>query len=248
MNTALLIEPRQMDICPAVIRNFQEVLNKDWKFIFLCGAGMTSYYTPLLKDLPLPVELRELKVNDLPCAQYNKLLTTRELWESLDGEFVLVFQADTWLNKDCSRTIDEYLKYSYVGGNRNYHWKELKYLTTPHNPYGPFNGGLSLRRRLDMIRIIDHIQTLHLYIELNGKNLHITEIGEDVIFTMGCYMLGLPIGDSGLADTFCLHSILIPDPFGFHVQYWNKRLIQHTIQLFPDLKRSLYPKLLKPSS
>jgi len=231
MNTALLIEPRKMDLCAAVIRNFQEVLGKDWKFIFLCGAGMTSYYIQLLNDLPFPVELWELNVTNLACDQYNNLLTSRELWEITESEFVLIFQTDTWLNKNCSRTIDEYFIYSYVGGNRDYEWKELTSLSEPYNPRGPFNGGLSLRRRLDMIRIIDHFQTLDV------------KFGEDVMFTMGCYMLGLPIGDSGLADTFCIHSFLIPDPFGFHIQSHNEKVLQEAIQCFPDLQHSFYPTL-----
>ena len=222
-----------MEICPAVIRNFQEVLNKDWKFIFLCGSGMTSYYTPLLNDLPLPVELHELNVTNLSYEKYNELLTSRELWEIMDSEFVLIFQADTWLNKHCSRTIEEYFIYSYVGGNRDYHWKELTYLNKPCNPLGPFNGGLSLRRRLDMIRIIDHFQMLGV------------KFAEDVMFTIGCYMLGLPIGDSGLADTFCIHSILIQDPFGFHIQSGNEKLLQKAIQSFPDLQQSFYPTMYK---
>jgi len=76
---------------------------------------------------------------DLSLADYNRLLTSSALWESIPSEFALVFQADSHLFKPIP---SEFFAYDYVGAP----WRSAR-------GNGCGNGGFSLRRVAAMRRI-----------------------------------------------------------------------------------------------
>ena len=83
-------------------------------------------------------------------------MKSKELWQTLYGDFVLTFQADTYILKKAPYTIEYFINMdkSYIGGNMDHGWNELIRENIYPN-YRNFNGGLSLRKRLDMIEIIN---------------------------------------------------------------------------------------------
>ena len=104
------------------------------------------------------------------------------------------------------------LNKSFIGGNMSYEWRELVRENIQTSNFKNFNGGLSLRKRLDMIKII-HTFGID-FTEVNSLNIRTDH--EDVYFTLGCYKLNLPIGDNDFCGHFAIHSIYHKDFFGVH--------------------------------
>jgi hypothetical protein len=200
-NTLLLIEPRINMYIFNILKRALNVLKDDWNYVFYCGKGCENYWK---KILPPIIELRELDVDNLNGVTYSNLCKSRSLWDSLYGDFVLTIQLDAWIQNDPPYTIDYFinLNKSYIGGNMDYDWGGL----LQDVPIKNFNGGLSLRKREDMIRIIDNIPSTD-------------DLMEDVYFTMGCYKLGLSVGDDKPSSHFAVHSIFKSRCFGYHNLY-----------------------------
>ena len=232
-NTALIVEPRFLEKLPAIIENFQTVLGQTWKIVFYCGKGLASKWKSLVRD---NVELRELEVNNFIDDEYSDFFKSRSLWESLYGDWVLTFQADTWLISSGGYTIDYFLKKnkSYIGGNMSYYWPEMSlYMNQP--AIRNFNGGLSLRRREDMIQIINELPPQKT-IKYTGR---VENDPEDVYYSIGCYLLGLTIGDDEDCSHFAVSSILYDQCFGIHKP--GKAIREYLFVLYPEIKNSYLP-------
>jgi hypothetical protein len=210
-NTALIVEPRFLEIVPYIISEYYKILGSDWIIVFYCGKGFKSLWECMIKVVN--IEIRELQVNNLTPLEYSDLFKQRQLWESLYGEFVLTFQTDSIIRNIEPYTIDSYIKLnkSYIGGNMCYEWRELLREKIDIK-YKNLNGGLSLRKRVDMIKIINTLG-----VEFTEKNsLNMKTDPEDVYFTIGCYKLNLPIGDDEFCSHFSVHSIYYDTFFGVH--------------------------------
>jgi len=81
-----------------------------------------------------------------------------------------------------------------------------------HHANRNFNGGLSLRNRLDMLKVIEAYPPLP---TLDDRSSFLSE-HEDVYFTFGCINLNLPIGDDIESSFFSLHGIYHDKYFGVH--------------------------------
>jgi hypothetical protein len=128
MNTAVIVEPRDLERLPLIIHKFQKSL-ESWKIVFYCGKYLKEKWVALLDPL---IEIRELDVNNLNAETYSDLFKSNEFWSSLYGDFVLVFQADTWILNHPEKnkyTIDFFTKknVSYIGGNMSYRWNEIEF-------------------------------------------------------------------------------------------------------------------------
>jgi glycosyltransferase involved in cell wall biosynthesis len=209
-NTALIIDPRNNDNLPYLINDFKKKLGNNWKIVFYCGKGLKNEMNLYIED---GIEIRELDVNNFTINEYSDFMKRKELWESLYGEFVITFQADTYILNVPPYTIDYFmnLNKSYIGGNMDHGWDELIRENIYPN-YRNFNGGLSLRKRLDMIEIIN---TFGIEPTLNNSQKIQTDI-EDVYFTLGCYKLNYPIGDTKECEHFSLNRIWVDKFFGIH--------------------------------
>lgn len=223
-NTALIVEPRFLEILPYIISEYYKILGSDWIIVFYCGKGFKSLWEGMLQTID--IEIRELEVNNFDALEYSYFFKQSKLWKSLYGDYVLTFQTDSIIKNIEPYTIDNYMKLnkSYIGGNMCYEWKELlreNIITSYRN----FNGGLSLRKRLDMIKIIE---TFGIEFTENNSN-NIKTDPEDVYFTVGCYKLKLPVGDDEFCSHFAIHSIYYDKFFGVH----NSAFLQKS-QLIED--------------
>ena len=172
-------------------------------------------------------ELRELTVDNFPkAAEYSDFMKQKWLWESLRGEFVLTIQADTWPFNREPYTIDYFMAMnrSFIGGNMTaeYAWPQLK-RENWHLEHWNFNGGLSLRKRLDMIRVIEQYPP-----QPTSDSEHDTILetdAEDVYFVIGCHRLGLAVGDDYATFPFSINMAFPYDAqaFGIHKPWWTIR-------------------------
>jgi len=228
-NTALIVEPRFLEIIPYVINEYYKILGDSWIIVFYCGKGLKQLWENKLDIIINNIEIRELNVNNLNSLEYSHFFKQRQLWDSLYGEYVLTFQTDSIIKNVEPYTIENYMKLnkSYIGGNMCYNWKELTRENIITSHFRNFNGGLSLRKRLDMIKIINTFGSD--FTEINSTKIKTDS--EDVYFTLGCYKLNLPIGDDDFCSHFAVHSIYYDKFFGVHnSMYLSKKqlLIDHT--------------------
>jgi hypothetical protein len=213
-NTVLIVEPRIFDKLPLIIEEYYKHIGDGWHYVFYCGKGTTDHWKSVLKPY---VELREIYTSNFSTGnEYNFFMKQRDLWSTLYGEFVLTIQADTWIVNTPPYTIDYFtnLNKSYIGGNMVYVWNELEREKIRFK-YSNFNGGLSIRKRLDMVKIIDTFPIRRLEDGINYSNSHDTD-PEDVYFTIGCKKLGMPLGDDEPSSHFSVHTIMKDAFFGIH--------------------------------
>jgi len=230
--TGLIIEPRKIDYTPILIKDYQNKLkNYNIKYVFYCGKGLKEYYTNELSN----IEIRELSTNNLNSCQYSDLLKTKELWETLYGQFVLIFQLDTYIIEKPPYTLQYFIdkNYSYIGGNMKYIWDELKRENIFLEAYN-FNGGLSLRKREDMIKIINNYtpQETILYSKCINTDL------EDVYFTLGAFKLNLNMSTTIDTSCFALHTKYYEKFFGIHKP--NKSVYFELSQTYPEISNNKY--------
>ena len=117
-----------------------------------------------------------------------------------------------------------------------YKWCQLEFRT----PFSNFNGGLSLRKRIDMLRIIEAFPPTQTAMDppddIAKENLPPMEaMAEDVYFVLGCYKLNLDLGDTDEeCNKFALHTIFYPYAFGTHKPSWYVK--QELIKLYPEIQ------------
>lgn len=211
-NTALIVDPRDDVRITRLIHDFQDKLGPEWVIVFYCGKSLKS---KMAEHLNPEVEVRELAVDNFNSLdEYSDFMKRKDLWESLYGNFVLTFQFDTYIINQPPYTIQTFIDMnkSYIGGNMDHNWMELlreKMFIHHRN----FNGGMSLRKRFDMIKIINAFGVEQTAVAQSRK---MQTDAEDVYFTIGCYFLDLPIGDDEACSHFCVNRVLVDGYFGVH--------------------------------
>ena len=199
-HTAVIVEPRMIDHLPQLITKFYNVLKDTFTFKFYCGKNRKKVWLKRLKGID--IQIIELKKDNFTVDDYNLLLKSKKFYESIKSEYTLIFQHDAWIINTLPITVFTNLNKSYIGGNMSYKWYELE-RENIFPRYKNFNGGLSLRKTADMIRIIEEYPDTVNY-------------PEDVYFTVGCYRLNLPIGDDEISCMFCNHTYITDKCFGIH--------------------------------
>lgn len=123
---------------------------------------------------------------------YNKLLTSRSFWESIEEENILIIQHDSGLLRP---GIEEFYEWDYIGAAWNF------------EPYVG-NGGLSFRHKSAMLKIIDNVP-------YNGYT------NEDMYFGAGCKLLGLKLAPIEEANKFSCESQFLLGTLGYHaIERW----------------------------
>jgi len=210
-NTVLLIEPRYFEQIPCLLANTFNNLGNNWNYVFYCGNSFKSTWEAIL---PKFIEIRSLNHDNFGNTRlYSDFLKNKEFWESLYGDFVLCIQVDTWIMNISPYDINYFinLNKSFLGGNMDYEWIYFNKNNTNHS-FRNFNGGLSLRKRMDMIKILQAFPPLPTKDDYSD---FLTE-HEDVYFNFGCIKLNLPLADDEASSHFSLHTIYYDKYFGIH--------------------------------
>jgi len=229
-NTVLFIEPRPIPFCITLLHQYIKILGTtEWNYIFYFGKGTLNLWETLDKTI---VELRELPVSNFNNSnEYNDFMKQQSLWESISGEFILTIQLDTWVFENTGHTINDFIELnkSFIGGNMSTRWGELEREKMIFQ-YSNFNGGLSLRKRQDMIRVCQTFPpqpTIY-------PSTHIESDAEDVYYTIGCFRLGLAIGNDEISSRFAIHRIFREPFFGIHQAH--EHAATELDRLYPELR------------
>ena len=103
--------------------------------------------------------LIDMGVDNLTIQGYSALLTSKEFWESLQAENVLIYQTDAITCTNAQVSIEKFFKYDYIGAPVTPLISVLinilfmgKGYITGHSRF--YNGGLSFRKRSKMLAVI----------------------------------------------------------------------------------------------
>lgn len=161
---AVIIDNRPIDL--NWLFEFKLKIPRDWGYMCIKNHGVRT-------------------LND-----YNKLMTSRHLWESIPFDKVLIFQQDSDLLRP---GVEEFLEWDYIGAP----WQ--------FQQHGG-NGGLSLRSKEMMLRIID------------GKPYEGPGVDgyEDVYFSNNMERFGGKLAPREICKKFSVESIFELGTLGYH--------------------------------
>lgn len=133
----------------------------------------------------LNCEFHVVEVNDI--RGYNKLLKSKNFWNKIKEENVLIFQEDSGLLRE---GIEDFYEYDYIGASWDFY---------------PFvgNGGLSFRHKSAMLKVLEIC---------NPEN----DINEDVYFAWGCNVLKLNLAPVHVANKFSCETQFHLGTLGYH--------------------------------
>jgi hypothetical protein len=133
----------------------------------------------------LNCEFHVVEVNDI--RGYNKLLKSKNFWNKIKEENVLIFQEDSRLLRE---GIEDFYEYDYIGATWDFY---------------PFvgNGGLSFRHKSAMLKVLEIC---------NPEN----DINEDVYFAWGCNVLKLNLAPVNVANKFSCETQFHLGTLGYH--------------------------------
>lgn len=176
IKVAVIVEPREHELLEAVIRNVSNILDDSWNIHIF-----TSNIEWCQKLLPgWCIKYTLLGFNNCTREEYSKLLMSKNFWNQIKEEHVLIFQTDCIFFK---KGLDQFLNYDYIGPN---------YYAPQHvTPLGKgIQGGVSLRKKSAMIECIEKVnyEIINEYRKNNNCN-EMNDVIEDVYFTHACEIL-----------------------------------------------------------
>jgi len=133
----------------------------------------------------LNCEFHVVEINDI--RGYNKILKSKNFWNKIKEENILIFQEDSRLLRE---GIEDFYEYDYVGAAWDFY---------------PFvgNGGLSFRHKSAMLKVLE---------VCNPEN----DINEDVYFAWGCNVLKLNLAPVHVANKFSCETQFNLGTLGYH--------------------------------
>ncbi|KAH8684802.1 hypothetical protein BGZ60DRAFT_398350, partial [Tricladium varicosporioides] len=210
---AVIIETRQSAGIVPLVLHFTAVLGPDWPVIIYTSSenfGSFSTSAALLRHQ------RSGRVVIRPLADgvwfpswdsVSDFLTTPWLWRDLaPAEHILLFQTDSVLCANSVRRVDDYFEYDLIGAPID-------------KKFGAgFNGGLSLRKRSTILRVLDEWDWMK---KPNprpedqwyyARMMEIKEREEEEGVIEG----GINLPSMEIARTFAVETIDYPNPLGLH--------------------------------
>jgi ABC-type sulfate transport system substrate-binding protein len=148
-------------------------------------------------------------------SDYSRFLSSNEFWSLLNGEKILIYQEDSLIFKS-DITIDEFMKWDYIGAP----WT----IYNNDNKAGVGNGGISLRSKSVMMKIMDTISIFDTKYNTSTteymNNTMSNVPPEDVYFSKNIEDLNIgSLADRKSAGRFSTESIYSKDCFAGH-NFW----------------------------
>jgi len=158
---AVIVEPRK-DNLVNILQHFIDKLPSYTHFQVYHGTNNKDLILENFNEhiTSNKISLWNLGVDNLTIQGYSCLLTSKEFWNTIQGEKILIFQTDTITCNKSPFDINEFLEYDFVGAPMNniiiYGISILfmlkGYLILHQNIY---NGGLSIRSKSKMLKVIE---------------------------------------------------------------------------------------------
>lgn len=143
MNGAVIVETRALPNLVDLINNHMKHL-QGWGLTIYCSNENYLVLNKYFKDAKI-VNIKN-QINELT---YNYMLCSKEFWESIEYDNILIFQHDSMLLRG---GVEEFIGIDYIGA------------PIKHIAYPAMNGGLSLRTKkamLDTLNTVSYNPFLH---------------------------------------------------------------------------------------
>lgn len=147
----VIVEPRKHNMLKYVCKNFDKNMPKDWDMYVFHGKSNGYHAKDAVSEIKgRNIFLIPLKTDNLTPDQYNELFKSLDFWDQVKAENILVFQTDAVLCPASKYTIQDFMKYDYIGcgsyngaiGNSREVWGKNE--SIQNSFYGV--GGLSFRK------------------------------------------------------------------------------------------------------
>jgi hypothetical protein len=185
----------------------------------------------MCKNISPNIKIIKTNYDNLLPSEYSRFLSSLSFWKLLHGEKILIYQEDSII---FHKNIENFLHFDYIGAP----WPE----DSNNNRSNVGNGGISLRSKKIMIKIINKINIM--YTKLNSGTIkYMKETNsfvppEDVYFTKNIedYNIGL-LADRISATNFSTESIYNKKSFCGHNFWisnnkWKKTIYKNNIIQF----------------
>lgn len=210
---AVLIEYRCFPHLEFLIRNTINKLGEEWSHTIVCGILNYDYMIGICKNISSKIKVIKTQFENLDQNTYSKMLASTYFWDFFEGGKILIYQEDSIIFKN---NIDDFLHWDYIGAP----WPEHQ----NDNQAGVGNGGISLRSKFIMKKIIEKISiedTIYNSSTINYvTNCKLLIFPEDVYFSknMEDFDLGY-LADRNSASDFSTETIFNKDSFAGH-NFW----------------------------
>jgi hypothetical protein len=208
----IFIEPRKCTEIFYNIANFFSVL-PNVKLYFFCGKNLKKYYDYKLSVYDNLIII-ELPVTNLTSIEYSDLLKTNTFWSQFDATHCLTIQTDGCLCINSPYSVDNFLKYDFIGGYAKSQWRtKMHSLIQYSTAYPCLNGGFSIRNIAKCIEVIKTFPPCPTKLRDNDT---FEVYPEDIYFAYGMLTLGYNVGLDNTAVNFCTHTQHISPSFCVH--------------------------------
>ena len=217
LDAAVIVEPRKHEYLIPIVKDNLKKLPSATKFYVFHGTDnedfVRSGFGPEIESGKMT--LKNLGVKNLKIPDYNNLLTSKDFWNSIDGENILIYQTDTVICGDPGDKLKPFLKYDYVGAP----WAN----TSISNGKGG-NGGLSFRKKSAALKAL--------------RDKKYDRQNEDVYFSKSD--LNFPSREE--AKKFSAETMYSENPFGVHKPwlYLSNKEMSELRETCPELNTILY--------
>lgn len=157
---AAIVEPREKNLVP-IIRHYLQKLPDYTHFQIYHGQqNVALLKREFVYEIDVgKISLWDMGVRNLTIQAYNYILTSPIFWKTMQSNNVLIFQTDTVMCPS-GTDISQFFKYDYIGAPMNLYNIFVNCLSRfyakghfiAHTQF--FNGGLSLRKRDTMIKLL----------------------------------------------------------------------------------------------
>lgn len=212
---AVIIEPRRHPHLSYVIRNVMHFLGPSWGLCIVHGTENRPFVEEIIEGWG-EVLLLDCGAADLPGHTYSDYKASPSFWWQLPSETILTFETDSILRR---RGIDEFLEYDYIGAP--WVWALIN-RDAAEGPVG--NGGLSLRKRSAMLRILAE----------HGSE-RVPDTPEDQFFSRWLYRDGYHLPSLQTAGRFSTETLFEPHSLGLH-KAWQCQFESAFAQLLDDIE------------
>lgn len=225
---SVLIEYRCLPHIEFLIRNTIIKLGNNWRHTIVCGQLNYNFMVDMCYKISPKINIIKTNYNNLLPSEYNLFLSSLNFWNLLKGKKILLYQEDSIIFK---KNINDFLFWDYIGAA----WP----LNQNDNKSGVGNGGISLRTREIMIKIINSIHIKNTVFNSSTleyiKNSNLKCPPEDVYFTKNMEDLNIGLlADRKSASFFSTESVFNPDSFAGHNFWfsdtnWEQRVLNNCV-------------------
>ncbi len=240
-NEAVLIEYRPLEHTEILLRNCISKLGDNWSYTIICGEEAFEFYTKLCNNIHKNIKVINTGHQNMDQNAYNNFLLTKDFWNLLTGEKILIYQEDTFIFKD---NINDFMEWDYIGA-------PFKIDCVEGNNVG--NGGLSLRSKSKMIEVLDQIPLESInkhefkhFVQKYIFNKKLDNIPEDIYYST--YLQKLNIGkvpDVEIAKQFSSETIYNPDSFGMHCMWYGCKNWENNINFVKRISEDTIKKYIQ---